>query len=40
MPNISSSLLSRIYNKARTQAQGRRVIYTPIRKHHNFHLFG
>jgi len=38
MPNISSTLLYKIYNKARTQ--GRKAKYTPIRKHYNFHLFG
>jgi len=40
MPNISSELLSRIYNNARTQ--GRKDVYKikPIRNHYNYHLFG
>ena len=42
MPNISSELLLKIYNKARTQGQGRKkkFIYNPIRKPYNIHLFG
>ena len=42
MPNISSELLFKIYNKARTQEQGRKRKYTynPIRKPYNIHLFG
>jgi len=39
MPNISSKLLFKIYNKARTQGR-KDVTYKPIRKHHNIHLFG
>ena len=43
MPKISSELLFKIYNNARTQTvQGRKkkFIYNPIRKHYNYHLFG
>ena len=46
MPNISSELLFRVYQKSRTQeksrTQGRKkkFIYSPIRKHFNTHLFG
>ena len=45
MPNISSELLFRVYQKSRTQeksrTQGRKkkFIYSPIRKHFNTHLF-
>ena len=44
MPNISSELLFRVYQRSRTQeksrTQGRKHKYTPIRKHYNIHLFG
>ena len=39
MPNISSTLLFKVYNKARTQGR-KKFIYNPIRKPHNIHLFG
>ncbi len=47
MPNISSELLFKIYQKSRTQEKSRtqakkkkKFIYNPIRKHYNYHLFG
>ena len=42
MPKISSELLFKIYNKARTQGRKGKdaVRYKPIRKHYNVHLFG
>jgi len=40
--NISSELLIKIYNNARRQGRKSKdaVIYKPIRKHYNTHLFG
>ena len=39
MPNIPTELLIKIYNNARRQG-GKDVLYKPIRKHYNVHLFG
>ena len=41
MPKMSSELLFKIYNNARTQGRkGKDAPYKPIRKHYNVHLFG